>query len=144
MSTCDQSRRQPSKVGQQILGRNIHHHRRPELRSVKAQMHPDDEVLADLQRHGSDLSAEHTLEHYLYFQNATAASEACAELEAGGFRISRSGETDKPNSFLVLATISLVPKRQNVIALSDQLEALALKFGGEYDGWEAAIIRNAS
>jgi len=107
-------------------------------------MHPDDEVLADLQRHGSDLSAEHTLEHYLYFQDAASASEACAELEADGFKISRSGEAGKPNSFLVLAAISLVPERQHVIALSDQLEALALKFGGEYDGWEAAIVRGAS
>jgi regulator of RNase E activity RraB len=104
-------------------------------------MHPDDEVLADLQRHGSDLSAEHTLEYYLYFQNSTAASEARAALEASGFKISRSGEAGRLNTFLVVAAISLVPERQHVIALSDQLEALALKFGGEYDGWEAAIVR---
>ena len=104
-------------------------------------MHPDDEVLISLAQHGSDLSAPHTLEYYFYFKNASVASEACTELEARGFTILRNEPAAEPNLFLLLASISLVPERHHVIALSDQLEMLARKFGGTYDGWEAAIVR---
>jgi hypothetical protein len=106
-------------------------------------VHPDDQVLASLEQAGSDLSVPHTLEYYLYFPSSLAASQARSELELSGFAILRFEPGAKLNSVLVLAARSLVPDRLQVIALSDQLEALARKFGGECDGWETAIVRRA-
>jgi len=86
----------------------------------------------------------HKLEYYLYFPDLQSASLARAELESRGFAILRFESGAKPGAFLVLCAIALVPERLHVIALSDQLEALASRFGGEYDGWETAIVRHAT
>lgn len=106
-------------------------------------MHPDDEVLANLAGQGSDLSAVHKLEHFLYFKSAAAASGACAELERSGFTILSDGSVAQLGDFFVHTCISLIPERQKVIALSDQLDALAKRWAGDYDGWEASIVRRS-
>jgi len=105
-------------------------------------MHPDDEVLANLVGHGSDLSDVHRLEHFLYFKSAAAASGACTELEGSGFTILSDGSIAQLGDFFVHTCISLVPERQQVIALSDRFDALAKKWGGDYDGWEASSVRS--
>jgi hypothetical protein len=37
--------------------------------------------------------------------------------------------------------MDLVPSSENIELLRNRFEGLATKFGGEYDGWEAAVTQ---
>ncbi|HKQ49545.1 MAG TPA: ribonuclease E inhibitor RraB [Phycisphaerae bacterium] len=108
----------------------------------------DREVLKALAAHGSDLSKPaHTI-HYLYFRSLDAAKSAARELEAGGYRNVRVDRAPRlslwerlfgPREYTSIAETHAVPSEEGVFATSDWMSALADKFGGYYDGWEASI-----
>src|SRR5512140_3199608 len=108
----------------------------------------DRQVLAVLASHGSDLSKPaHTI-HYLYFKTLEAAGAAAEELRAAGYQNLRVHPAPAkslwrrlfgPREFSCIAEIRAVPSESAVFATTDRLNALAAKFGGDYDGWEASI-----
>jgi hypothetical protein len=76
--------------------------------------------------------------HFLYFSKKKDAEEAIKQLSSLGFsnELRKSAGDDK---WLVLAIGRVSTSELAMTELRDQLEALAEKLGGEYDGWELAV-----
>lgn len=87
---------------------------------------------------GSDLSQQHEVVHYLYFPRRANALRASKELAAVGYDVEVRRTVDG-SDWLVLAKGAVVPQPVNIAKMRHQLEALAARFDGDYDGWEAAV-----
>jgi regulator of ribonuclease activity B len=108
----------------------------------------DRRVLAAMVSHGADLSKPaHTI-HFLHFKTIEAANAAADELRSAAYeslRVYRSPAISiwkwlfGPREFTCVAETHAVPSESVVFATTDRMSALAAKFGGEYDGWEASI-----
>ncbi len=106
----------------------------------------DRRVIEALEGHGSDLTkAAHTI-HFLYFRKASAARAAAEELATEGYapvRVGHAGPAWKRlfglGSFHCIAENRATKTEEAVFATSDWMEALAVRHGGEYDGWEASV-----
>jgi len=108
----------------------------------------DRRVLAALALHGSNLAkAAHTI-HFLYFKSMDAAKSAAGELQAAGYhnlRVHRAPTKSLwkrwfgPREYSCIAEAHAVPSEEGVFATTDRMNALAQKFGGDYDGWEASV-----
>jgi len=108
----------------------------------------DRRVLAALASHGSNLTKPaHTI-HFLYFKSMDAAKSARTELQAAGYqnlRVHRAPTKSLwkrwfgPHEYSCIAETHAVPSEAVVFATTDRMTALAEKFGGKYDGWEASV-----
>jgi regulator of RNase E activity RraB len=103
---------------------------------------PDRQVIAQLRQAGSDLSRPHPIEFFLYFPDEAAASAAAAELAGQGFgqRIERAA---RGPAWLLFLTRSMPPEEARLVALRRELEAVAARHGGEYDGWGTPVVPGA-
>lgn len=101
---------------------------------------PDSQALIALREAGSDLSKPHPIEFYLYFPAKTDADDVGVQLREEGFDVTvRLGADDM--NWLVLARRTMVPEQRLLVGLRNKFEALADSLGGEYDGWEAMVVR---
>lgn len=83
-----------------------------------------------------DPDASGRLSHYLYFPTREAGEEVASTLRKRGFDVeSRLGADD--THWLVLAS-HVLEAPEALPALRDELEQLAARHSGEYDGWELA------
>jgi hypothetical protein len=82
--------------------------------------------------------SEKPMKHYLYFSKRPNAEEAGEQLRSRGFSVEvRKGASGE--DWLALATKAPPETGEQMDELRDEMEGLAAQFGGEYDGWEAAI-----
>ena len=82
--------------------------------------------------------ASEPMKHYLYFPKKRSAEQAGEQLRNRGFSVEvREGAGGE--NWLALAMKVLPKTGEQMEELRDEMEALAAQFGGEYDGWEAAI-----
>jgi regulator of RNase E activity RraB len=103
------------------------------------EMSIDADVIAQLAAAGADLSAPHTILHYIYVPNRESADSIANELRQRGFRIEERLGADNVN-WLVLATHEVIVTEALMMSTRRSMEALIAKFGdGEYDGWEAEV-----
>lgn len=89
----------------------------------------------------------HTI-HYLYFKSMDAAKSAAAELKDAGYKnlcVERAPTESLwkrwfgPHEYSCIAETHAVPSEAGVFATTDRMNALAEKFAGNYDGWEASV-----
>ena len=105
-----------------------------------AQSDLDQLTLQQLTKAGGNLDKTTDLVNYLYLPNEELAKQAGAELTAAGYSVEvRPAATG--SSWLALARIDVVPSAQNIEKVRERFEALAVRLGGEYDGWEAAVTK---
>ena len=78
------------------------------------------------------------MRHFLYFPRKRDAEAAGEILHGREFSV-EVRESAMGEDWLVLATKSAPATREEMGELRDEMETLAARFGGEYDGWEAAI-----
>ena len=102
---------------------------------------PDVQVIEQMQKNGSNLKKPHPIDFYLYFPTEEKARSSASILERDHFHITRVERSPKANAWVVIAQKTLVPVANDVIAISKKLEAVASAHGGEYDGWDAPIIK---
>jgi len=76
--------------------------------------------------------------HYLYFPGEQAADSAARRLsdEALDVEVRRAEGSD---DWLVLVRIPWIRSTAELEETRQRLERVASEFGGEYDGWEAAV-----
>ena len=86
----------------------------------------------------SDGDAIHTILHYLYAPSSEAGGEIAKELGQRGFRTEKRLGGDGVN-WLVLARHDAVPTEELMKSTRRSMEALMIRVGGEYDGWEADV-----
>ena|SRR5262249_44700412 len=110
----------------------------------------DREVLKLLRGHGSDLSKPHQIVYYFYFKSKSSAQAAAERLEKEGCRIQRISVSPTSSWWRCLFGIGewscivekvMVPNEAAVFKTTDLFNTIAATHGGEYDGWEAGIVR---
>ena len=101
----------------------------------------DRAVLDQLRGRGSDLSLPRHTIHFLYFPTRGAAQEAAEILRAGGHIANTRPRNPaaSANSWPVLVETVAVVDEATIASGRETFESLATRFGGEYDGWEAAL-----
>ncbi len=85
-----------------------------------------------------DESLEKGMRHFLYFPKKPNAEEAGERLRSRGFSVEVRQSPDG-EKWLALATKASPKTGEEMDERRDEMEALAAQFGGDYDGWEAAI-----
>jgi regulator of ribonuclease activity B len=106
----------------------------------KEQPDLDLQVLDQLKKAGADLSSIHDLEFYLYFPTEAAAREAANAVKDEGCEVKvRLGADDK--NWLCYATKRMVPNHAELVRQRERFNEIARKGGGEYDGWETAVVK---
>jgi hypothetical protein len=100
----------------------------------------DDAVIEQLRLAGSNLSKPHPIDFYLYVPTQESAERIAGVLSNQHFTVKvRPAATGE--GWLALATKTLVPTSAALAALRRDLTAVALHEHGDYDGWEAPIVK---
>ena len=99
---------------------------------------PDEAVLIQLRKAGSDLSKLHTIDFYLYFPTQSAAEQAAAQMRQTGYTVEVK-RAAKGNDWVCLGTKKVIPELSTMQGITRDLSALAASLQGDYDGWEAKV-----
>ena len=97
---------------------------------------PEEEAKKPLAPQPKAASTE-SIRHYLYFPQKTGAEEAAHWFRSQGFSVDVRLGADK--SWLALVKHEAVENVQDMDKLREEMEALAERLNGEYDGWEVAV-----
>jgi Regulator of ribonuclease activity B len=100
----------------------------------------DDDVIEQLRLAGSNLSKPHPIDFYIYLPTKDAAQRVANALGAKRFRV----EVKPPAAsagWLTLASKEIVPTSSTLSQLRREMTSLAKSEHGEYDGWEAAVVK---
>ncbi len=110
-----------------------------EVQAVKDLM-----VLENMRKHGDDLRKRRQIDHWLYFSDSAGCDRAEQTLREYGFDIlNRHADAPEPRRWsLRVARVDSV-KFADISQLTAWLLQLAADCGGEYDGWETAIIKGS-
>ena len=106
----------------------------------KTSADPDQLVLDQLKKAGSDLSKPHPIEFFLYFPTEDSASEASKDIKAEVDEMKVGPSADKKN-WLCFATKRMVPDHDELVRLRKRFTEIAKKYGGEYDGWGTEVVK---
>jgi len=110
-------------------------------RELSSAQRADSDVIEGLRRAGSDVSKLHATTYYLYFPGEKPARDAGADLQKVGYALVKVAENAKRTEWVVIASKPLIPTLAEVTRISRELNALARKHNGDYDGWEAAVTK---
>jgi hypothetical protein len=79
------------------------------------------------------------MKHYLYFPTEEGAKAVGELLRDRGYEVHiRKSAADE--NWLLLATSCMPETKEQMNDLRNEMEDLAAKFDGEYDGWEAPAV----
>lgn len=98
------------------------------------------EVVAQLKRTGSDVSKVHQFDFYFYMPTESRSKGIAEELQKQGLQ-TRISPSAKGFSWLCLASGAFVPDSPKLREFGELFLKLSTKHGGEFDGWEAEIVR---
>jgi hypothetical protein len=106
----------------------------------KKQMRPDEAVIVQLRKAGSNLSKPHPVEFFLYFPTEQIAQQAAEKIRLDGFEPDvKPGATG--DQWLCFATKSIEPSLENMEKIRREFASLTASLGGEYDGWGTPIVK---
>ncbi|MGN6280351.1 ribonuclease E inhibitor RraB [Frateuria sp.] len=100
----------------------------------------DDAVIEQLRLAGSDLSKPHPIDFYLYAPTQESVERIARVLSNKGFKV-KVEQAATGTDWLALATKEVVPTSAALADLRRDLTALALREHGDYDGWEAPVVK---
>lgn len=93
------------------------------------------EILAGMERDGSDLAPSRPVDFSHVFATLAAAQDFAAECERDGLKIDVI-ETDRvEDPWDVTVTVELQPSATNITSWEERFEVLAQRYGGRTDGW---------
>lgn len=101
---------------------------------------PDQMVLDQLKKAGSNLSKPHTIEFFLYFPTQPAASEAAPTFKKAGFDVDVKPAAQGPG-WLCLVTRTMIPELGALQKIRSDFTAITSAKGGEYDGWGTGVVK---
>jgi hypothetical protein len=94
-------------------------------------------ALAALKKRGADLTRPVTVRFVLSFETRAAAEAAVREIPAEW--TTQIQELPEPPRWRCSITTKMVPAHAELSARAQELEATAMRHGGEYVGWEADV-----
>lgn len=95
-------------------------------------------TLDQLRHRGADLSQPRHVIYYLFFPDTTRASAAATALAAAGLDAGVR-EPERGSETMVVADETAVVDEAAIGERRALLDGIAAQFGGDFDGWEAAI-----
>ncbi len=101
---------------------------------------PDQQVLDQLKKAGSDLAKLHNIEFFLYFPTEDSANRAAEDIRKVGCNVKVELGADK-TSWLCFAKKEMIPKHSELVKLRKRYNEIAQKLNGEYDGWGTEIVK---
>jgi len=101
----------------------------------------DAQTLDALRDAGSDLSKPAHVIVYLYFEaeDEGGARTAASEVGALGYEVRVTEPSHGVEQWAVVGEATLAPTPEAVAKLRADLEGIARRHGGEFDGWEASV-----
>ena len=99
----------------------------------------DAQTLAALRDAGSDLSKPAHVLVYLYFEDESDARPAAAEVGELGYEMRVTEPSHGVEQWAVVGEKQLAPTPEAVAKLRDDLDGVAKRHRGEFDGWEASV-----
>ena len=100
---------------------------------------PDQMVITQLQKAGSNLAKPHAIEFFLYFPTESSAKQASSRIRDAGFQ-SEVKKAAQGDMWLCFATKEMVPTQDALETIRNNFDSLATSLGGEYDGWGSPIV----
>jgi hypothetical protein len=97
----------------------------------------DLQTLADLRRAGADLSRPQTPVYFLLFGDEAGARAARRAAEAEGFGTLKLMRVRDSAHWALILTRIMPLSLDNVTSASRSLQAIAVRYDGRYDGWQA-------
>lgn len=102
----------------------------------------DMSVIAQLEEAGDDMASPRPIVHYAYFPSGDARREFVGWLEESGFAVEGMIEPGEQNALPGVKFSHVgVPEIGEVFERTSGAAIEAEKCGGEYDGWETAVVR---
>ncbi len=101
---------------------------------------PDEAVLVQLKKAGSDLSKPHKIEFFLYFPTQSGAEQAGQRIKREGFDV-KVQRAAQGNDWLCFATKTVVPDLAVLQKIRRDFNAIVASTGGEYDGWGTGVVK---
>jgi Regulator of ribonuclease activity B len=101
----------------------------------------DRKVLAQMLQHKADLTRPRHAVFYLYFPNAEsawAASECLSQMDYDA-RTAAKSTVESENCWPVIAEKVCIVNAETMATERKVLNEVAKEFGGDFDGWEAAL-----
>ena len=100
------------------------------------------EIIAELAEAGDDLGTERAVEHYLFFQTATAMQRAAVQLaQEGAVDVGVEGEGRYPHGLVL--TLNHACTEAELADVTAPLIALAEKEHGFYMGWSTTLAQES-
>lgn len=99
----------------------------------------DAATLRELEKAGSDLAKPHEIDFFLYFPTKRVAESAATEMSDLGYKVT-VGEKAYEGQWGCQGKKVAVPSEGFLGKCRTELEAIASKLGGEYDGWGAGVV----
>lgn len=100
---------------------------------------PDEQVLIELEKAGSDLSKPHDIELFLFFPTKEAANSAANQIKTKGFDVKVQAGAES-ESWVCYVYKTMVPELQAIQKTSAYLNEIADSLGGKYDGWGTEVV----
>ncbi len=99
---------------------------------------PDESVLVQLKKAGSDLSKPHNIEFFLYFPTQGVAAQAASKIRDEGFQV-KVQKAAKGDDWLCSATKKMIPELHALQKIRQDFGSLAISLNGQYDGWGTEV-----
>lgn len=96
-------------------------------------------VVQALAQHGDPLKPKRDVRHFAYFPSKDAADKFARQVSPQGFHIEL--EKCEDNRYRVLASRDDSVQHPEISSITGPLADLAHSLGGEYDGWEARLVK---
>jgi hypothetical protein len=100
----------------------------------------DRQAIAGLKTQGSDITKPTDVIFYLYFPSQAQAEALRPPISSMGFNVDVH-KLDGYGVWTLAANKTMVPSESNILELSHKFADLAASQKGEYDGWEAALVK---
>ena len=101
---------------------------------------PDQQVLDQLKKAGSNLSKPHDIDFFLYFPTKDSASDAAKTLAGDVDTVKVEPGADK-QTWLCLANKRMVPDHDKLVSLRTRFNEVARNGKGVYDGWGTEVVK---
>lgn len=100
----------------------------------------DARVIENLVAAGSDISKPHNIDFFMFLPSKATAKAAAADIEQLGYTTASVERPSGQPRWQLHATRVMAPQLESMTATTRTLEALAAKYGGDYDGWGTGVV----
>lgn len=98
------------------------------------------DVLKQLRKQGDKLLVARDVNHYAYFPTAKSRDSFAKDAKALGYEVESSAKVDGPLPYEIVISKEEKVDQKSIDKITFALLDLALKYGGDYDGWECLLV----